>query len=142
MEVLIGVAAADMRLEEARLFATMERNPRDAQRRLDHAKKKVEEYRKALNELPSVEGLARHAQARVEEMDWWDRYIIGRGLVNDVAKLPELGIRDVQLGEPGMGGPATGSYIFWKDRAGATHVRMVAAEALEQLSTPATGRPA
>ena len=141
MELLIGVVAADMRVEEARLFGTMERNPKDAERRLDRINKKLTEYRKALDDFPSLEELASHAKASVKDMDWWDRNIVARGLVKEVEKLTELGIRDVRRVESGAEAPAASSYVFWKDHSGVTHIRMLPSEALDGLPAYQGGQP-
>jgi hypothetical protein len=128
MELLMGLIAADMRVEECRLYSTMEGNPKDVQRRLDRVTKKLGEYQEVMDELPSVEGLERHAKACVEEMRWWERHVFARGAVKDVSRLSNLQISDVQLPKSRDLLPATTSYIFWKEHDGATHVRMLPVE--------------
>jgi hypothetical protein len=130
MELLLGLIAADMRIEECRLYSTMERNPKDVQRRLDRITMKVEEYKQVMDDLPSVEGLERHAQACVDEMGWWHRNVSARSVGHEVSQLPELEIRDVQVPKAGDQLPETASYVFWKDQDGATHARMLESEEL------------
>ena len=80
MEMLFGLAAADLRVEEARMHHAMEHNPADLQRRLNTVTAKIDNYHDLLRNLPSVESLESHAQACVEEMGWWQRKVFARGV--------------------------------------------------------------
>ena len=125
MEMLFGLAAADLRVVGARILHAMEHNPADTQRRLDKANAKVGEHRELLENLPSVEGLESHAQACVEEMGWWQRKVFARGVGKEVSGLSSRKFRDarvpVRSGESLIGG----SYVFWKDEAGVTKIHML-----------------
>lgn len=132
MRLLMGLVAADMRVQEARLYRTMECNPKDVQRRLHRVTEKVGEYREALDNLPSVEGLERHAKVCVEEMGWWQRNVFARGVVDEVSQLSKIEFRDVKVPNASAQLPATGSYVFWKDQPGATQVRMLPSHDLEE----------
>ena len=125
MEMLFGLAAADLRVEEARMHHAMEHNPADLQRRLNTVTAKIDNYHDLLRNLPSVESLESHAQACVEEMGWWQRKVFARGVGKEAAGLSSLELHDakvpVRSGESLIGG----SYVFWKDEAGITKIHML-----------------
>ena len=125
MEMLFGLAAADLRVEGARILHAMEHNPADTQRRLDKANAKVGEHRELLENLPSVEGVKSRAQACVEEMSWWERNISARVVRKETAKLTSLKLRDARLPVRSSESLTEGSYVFWKDEADVTKVHML-----------------
>lgn len=125
MEILVALAAADLRIEGAWVCHTMEHNPADIQRRLDKAKAKVDEHRELLENFPSVEGLESHAQTCVAEMSWWKRNISARGVGKETAKLSSLELRDTKLPVRSGESLIEGSYVFWKDEAGVPKIHML-----------------
>ena len=125
MEMLLGLAAADLRVEEARIYHAMEHNPADLQRRLDKVTEKIDNYHDLLRNLPSVESLKSHAQTCVAEMSWWKRNISARGVVKETASLSSLELRDAKLPVRSGGSLIEGSYVFWKDEAGDTKIHML-----------------
>ena len=125
MEMLFGLAAADLRVEEARMHLAMEHNPADLQRRLDKATAKINSYHDLLRNLPSVESLKSHAQACTQEMGWWQRKVFARGVGKEAAGLSSLKLHDAQLPDRSGESLTGSSYVFWKDEAGVTKIHML-----------------
>ena len=125
MEMLFGLATADLQVEEARIYHAMEHNPVDLQRRLDKVTEKIDNYHDLLGNLPSVESLESHAQKCVAEMSWWKRNISARGVVKETARLSSLELRDAKLPVRSGESLTGGSYVFWKDEAGVTKIHML-----------------
>jgi len=128
LELLVGLAAADLRVEEARLYAGMEHSQTDVQRRLKAVTEKVDDYQQMLSHLPSVEGITDHVKRCVDEMGWWQRRVFSRGVVKEVTAVARAGLRDVSV--PGLHESSSGApgYVFWRDDKGVMHVRMLPGE--------------
>ena len=125
MEMLFGLAAADLRVEEAQMHHAMEYNPADLQRRLDKVTEKIDNYHDLFRNLPSVESLESHAQACAEAMGWWQRKVFARGAGKEAAGLSSLKLRDAKLPVRSGESLTGGSYVFWKDEAGVTKIHML-----------------
>ena len=125
MQMLIGLVAADLRLEKARMLHALEHNPKDLQRRLDRVTEKTENYRELLANLPSVEHLKIHVDSCVEEMSKWQRKVSARGVLKETTGLPSLNLRDPKLPVWSTENLIGGSYVFWKDGTGETKIHML-----------------
>ncbi|MEM4725083.1 MAG: hypothetical protein QXP01_08745 [Candidatus Hadarchaeum sp.] len=134
MELLVGLVAADLQLEEARLHAVMEHNPIDVQRRVSLISQKVGEYRQLMSKLPSVEAIADHAQKCVKEMGWFQRNIFARGVVREVREVAQMGLRDVNIHKNflRMTNNLVAGYVFWRDEAGRIQARILPGERDEE----------
>ena len=125
MEMLFGLAAAQLRVLEARMHHALEHQPADLERRFNEATKVTDNYCELLGNLPSVESLESHAQACVEEMRWFQRKVFFRGVGKEAAGLSTLGLRDPKLPVRSGENSTEGSYVFWKDEAGGTKIYML-----------------
>lgn len=129
MQCLVGLVAADLKVEQARLLLAIQNNPADVGRRQERIHKKMEDYRQVLTDLPSVEKLKQHAYDCLEAMHWWDRHIFQRSTVDEVGKIGSLGLKDVKPQLATLN-PSLDGYVFWKDQNG-THVLALPGDDLE-----------
>lgn len=125
MKMLAGLAAADLRVGEARLYHAMEHNPADLQRRLDAVTAKVDDYREMLRNLPSVERLESHLQDCVEEMGWWQKKVFARDARKGRNQVSSLQLRDVDIPVRARENPHDSNYVFWRDKSGDTHIHVL-----------------
>lgn len=117
MQCLIGLIAADLKLEQILLLQAMQNNPSDVGRRQERIHSKMKRHEQVITNLPSVTELERHANACLKAMQWWDRLIDFGQTSQEVKETQAYGLEDVK---PGLSilRPSLNGYIFWKSEEG------------------------
>ncbi|MFH7242757.1 MAG: hypothetical protein ACHWZW_07885 [Spirulina sp.] len=117
MQCLIGLIAADLKLEQMLLLQAMQNNPNDVGRRQERIHSKMKRHEQVITNLPSVTELERHANACLKAMQWWDRLVDFGQTSQEVKETQTYGLEDVN---PGLSifRPSLNGYIFWKSEEG------------------------
>lgn len=119
MQCLVGLIAADFRLEQALLLLAMQNNPTDVGRRQERLQKKMESHRQIVENLPSLEEIEHHAKACVRAMKWWERLFDFGQTHGEVQQVQNLMLQDISPDFAALQ-PSLGGYVFWQDADG-TH---------------------
>jgi hypothetical protein len=117
MQCLIGLIAADLKLEQMLLLQAMQNNPSDVGRRQERIHSKMQRHEQDITNLPSVKELERHANACLKAMQWWDKLLDFGQTNNEVKETQAYGLEDVN---PGLSilRPSLNGYIFWRSEEG------------------------
>ena len=129
MQCLVGLIAADLKLEQALLLLAMQNNPTDVGRRQERIQTKMQTHCKAVENLPSVKEIERHAEACLKAMHWWDQLFDFGQTSREVQSSKQLNLKDVQP-QPKMLQQSLNGYVFWRDQEG-THVFSMSGEDLQ-----------
>ncbi len=117
MQCLIGLIAADLKLEQMLLLQAMQNNPADVGRRQERIRNKMQKHEQALENLPSVKEIERHADACLKAMRWWEKLIDFGQTKKEVRESQAYGLEDAKPAlaalKPGLNG-----YVFWQDKDG------------------------
>lgn len=129
MQCLVGLIAADLKLEQAYLLLAIQNNPADVGRRQERIRTKMQTHHETIEHFPSVREIERHAQACLKAMRWWEKIFDFGKTKKEVRAAKELKLSDVQT--PALA-PQTdlNGYIFWRDAEG-THVFSMAGDDLQ-----------
>lgn len=117
MQCLVGLIAADIKLEQALLLLAMQNNPMDVGRRQERLKRKMETHCQIVENLPSVQEIKKHAQACVRAMKWWERLFDFGKTQNEVQGSLNLRLKDISPDFSALK-PSLGGYVFWQDADG------------------------
>ncbi|MGR3274616.1 hypothetical protein ACSYAD_05830 [Acaryochloris marina NIES-2412] len=120
MQCLVGLIAADLKLEQALLLLAMQNNPTDVGRRQKRLQQKMETHRQIVENLPSVQEIKDHAQACVRAMSWWESLFDFGSTKSAVQDSLKSVLEDIYPDFSALK-PSLGGYIFWQDADG-THV--------------------
>ncbi|MBD2036574.1 hypothetical protein H6F76_16300 [Leptolyngbya sp. FACHB-321] len=138
MQCLVGLIAADLKLEQALILLAMQNNPADVARRQERISSKMQSHQQAIANLPSIEEIKRHAQVCLQSMKWWEK-IIDFGQTSGEVQNPELlKLQDVKPQFAALQ-PSLKGYVFWKDEEG-THVFAMSGDDLQIQPTGANGK--
>ena len=119
-QCLVGLIAADLKLEQALLLLAMQNNPADMGRRQERIQTKMQAHCKAVENLPSVKEIEHHAEACLKAMHWWDQLLDFGQTSREVRASKQLNLKDVQP-QPKVLQQSLNGYVFWRDQEG-THV--------------------
>jgi|GEM_PF-2058531 len=119
IKCLVGLIAADIKLEQTRMYLAMQNNPTDVGRRQERLQEKMHQYRQAISNLPSVKELEHHAQSCLNAMKWWETLFDFGQTKKAVRTAQDFNIEDFTP-QPSALNSSLGGYIFWKDEDG-TH---------------------
>ena len=125
-QCLVGLIAADLKLEQALLFLAMQNNPADVGRRQERIRTKMQSHCKSVKQLPSVKEIERHAEACLKEMHWWEQLFDFGQTHREVQSSKKLGLKDVSPQPKALQSSLNG-YVFWRDEKG-THVFSMSGE--------------
>jgi hypothetical protein len=117
MQCLIGLIAADLKLEQLLLLLAMQNNPADVGRRQDRIRDKMQKHEQALENLPSVQELERHADACLRAMRWWEKLTDFGQTSKEVKDSQSFGIEDAKPALSALK-PSLNGYVFWQDKEG------------------------
>jgi len=134
MQCLIGLIAADLKLEQALLLLAMQNNPADVGRRQERIRSKMKAHCAIVENLPSMQELETHAQACLKAMNWWERTSdFGKTKSEVEAAQQELNLKDIRPSEDALQ-PSLNGYIFWRD-AGGVHAFSMSGDDLKLQNT-------
>ena len=117
MQCLVGLIAADLKLEQALLLLAMQNNPTDISRRQERIRSKMESHHAVVENLPSIQELEQHAQACLKAMDWWEKLFDFGKTKGEVKAAQELNLKDVRSPADALQ-PSLNGYVFWRDADG------------------------
>ncbi|WOD37218.1 hypothetical protein [Nodosilinea sp. E11] len=117
MQCLIGLIAADLKLEQMLLLQAMQNNPADVGRRQERIRDKMQKHEQALENLPSVKELERHADACLKAMRWWEKLTDFGQTKKEVRESQAYGLEDAKPALAALK-PGLNSYVFWQDKEG------------------------
>lgn len=117
MQCLIGLIAADLKLEQMLLLQAMQNNPNDVGRRQERIHSKMQRHEQDIANLPSVKELERHANACLKAMQWWDKLIDFGQARQEVQESQAYGLEDIKP-NLSMLRPSLNGYIFWQSEEG------------------------
>jgi hypothetical protein len=129
MQCLVGLIAADVKLEQAYLLLAIQNNPADVGRRQERIRTKMQTHHETIEQLPSVREIERHAQACLKAMRWWEKLFDFGQTNKTVRAAKKLDLEDIKA--PSLA-PQTdlNGYVFWRDAEG-THVFSMAGDDLQ-----------
>lgn len=131
MQCLVGLIAADLKLEQALLLLAMQSNSADVGRRQERIQTKMQTHCRAVENLPSVKEIEHHAEACLKAMHWWDQLFDFGQTSKEVRASKQLNLKDVQPHSTVLQ-QSLSSYVFWRDREG-THVFSMLGEDLQLM---------
>jgi len=141
MQCLVGLIAADLKLEQALLLLAIQNNPADVGRRQERIRTKMQTHHETIERFPSVRELEKHAQDCLRAMRWWEKVFDFGQTKKEVRAAKRLDLPDVTA--PSLEPKADlNGYIFWRDEEG-THIFSMAGDdlQLEPTSQPNTSNP-
>lgn len=137
MEVLVALAAADLRVQDARIRCAMQHSPADIKRRITRAEEKVTKYCELLKNIPSIEAVAKHAQSCIDQMSWFSRLISNRGIISKVKEAKSLDIKDIRPAITSSEEISV-SYAIWLDEKGVAQASIINEKMLEEIPNKAS----
>ncbi len=129
MQCLVGLMAAELKLEQAWLLAAMQNNPTDVGRRQEQLRQRMQEHQQTLKNFPSIQELKHHAQACLKAMRWWEQMFDFRQTRREVKKTQNDDFEDISFSTEQLQ-PSLSGYIFWRDDEG-THIFSMSGEDLK-----------
>ena len=140
MQCLVGLIAAELKLEQALLLLAMQTNPTDVGRRQERIRSKMQSHHELMENFPSVKGIEQHAKSCIQQMKRWERLFDGWQAYREVEAVKNLNLEDVQV-EPNQLETGLSGYIFWRDDEG-THVFSMSGEDLQFSVDEGASQPA
>lgn len=139
MQCLVGLVAADLKLEQALLLLAMQDNPEDVGRRQERIRTKMQNHHAAIKNLPSVYEVEDYAQACLDAMGFWEKLFDFGQTHRAVQSSKKLNLRDIQ---PQIDTPqaSLSGYLFWQDKEG-IHAFSMAGEDLQLKPIQETQQP-
>jgi hypothetical protein len=117
MQCLVGLIAADLKLEQALLLLAMQNNPTDIGRRQERIRSKMESHHAVVENLPSIQELEKHAQACLKAMGWWEKLFDFGKTKGEVKVAQKLKLKDIRPSTDELQ-PSLNGYVFWRDADG------------------------
>ncbi|WP_204140720.1 hypothetical protein [Halomicronema sp. CCY15110] len=129
MQCLVGLIAADLKLEQAYLLLAIQNNPADVGRRQEGIRTKMQTHHETIEHFPSVREVERHAQVCLKAMRWWEKLFDFGQTKKEVRAAKKLDLEDIKA--PSLA-PQTdlNGYVFWRNAEG-THVFSMAGDDLK-----------
>lgn len=138
MQCLVGLIAADLKLEQLLMLLAMQNNPADVGRRQERLRNKMQQHEHCVANLPSIKEIERHAKSCLKAMQWWEKLVDVGQTQRTVRETQFLNLQDVKPEfsalKPGLGG-----YVFWKDKEG-MHIFSMSGEDLQLQPLPKAGQ--
>lgn len=129
MQCLVGLIAADLKLEQSLLLLSIQDNPADIARRQERIRNKMKTHHETIGRFPSVREIERHAQDCLKAMQWWEKLFDFGQTHREVKTAQALDLPDVQAPYLELK-PSLSGYVFWRDKEG-DHIFSMAGDDLQ-----------
>jgi hypothetical protein len=117
IQCLIGLIAADLKLEQLLLLLAMQNNPADVGRRQARIRDKMQKHEQSVANLPSIQEIERHADACLKAMRWWEKLTDFGQTTKQVEACKAADIKDIKPEFSALK-PSLSGYVFWQDDDG------------------------
>ena len=129
MQCLVGLIAADLKLEQALLLLAMQNNPADVGRRQERIRSKMQSHYAAVESFPSIQEIKTYAQDCLKAMNWWERTFDFGKTKDEVRAAQNLNLKDIHPSAKALQ-PSLNGYVFWRDIEG-IHIFSMSGEDLK-----------